>query len=129
MEIAMSSKISYKGKKGQISKRFSFIEGGHQLEKLEFALAVAQSNGDGKKSKKVQAFRKILRSVWCYGGGESHTEMAMINEVDQRWSSGTDHKTGIRKTISFELKIWKLFLSRLGLNEKSGNLEILAFSQ
>ena len=47
----MSSKISYKGKKGQISKRFSFIEGGHQLEKLEFALAVAQTNGDGKKSK------------------------------------------------------------------------------
>ena len=46
----MSSKISYKGKKNQIKKRFSFIEGGHQLEKLEFTLAVAQTRGDGKKS-------------------------------------------------------------------------------
>ena len=46
----MSSKISYKGKNSSIKKRFSFIEGGHQLEKLEFALAVAQTKGDGKKS-------------------------------------------------------------------------------
>tara|TARA_B100000900_G_C20266311_1_gene588113 strand:- start:332 stop:529 length:198 start_codon:yes stop_codon:yes gene_type:complete len=46
----MSSKIAYKGKRSQITKRFSFIEGGHQLEKLEFALAVAQTRGDGKKS-------------------------------------------------------------------------------
>ena len=46
----MASKISYKGKKNQIKKRFSFVEGGHQLEKLEFALAVAQTNGDGKRS-------------------------------------------------------------------------------
>ena len=46
----MSSKISYKAKKSQIKKRFSFIEGGHQLEKLEFALAVAQTKGDGEKS-------------------------------------------------------------------------------
>ena len=46
----MSSKISYKGKNSHIKKRFSFIEGGHQLEKLEFALAVAQTKGDGKKS-------------------------------------------------------------------------------
>ena len=46
----MSSKISYKGKNNQIKKRFSFIEGGHQLEKLEFALAVAQTKGDGHKS-------------------------------------------------------------------------------
>ena len=46
----MSSKISYKGKNSQINKRFSFIEGGHQLEKLEFALAVAQTKGDGQKS-------------------------------------------------------------------------------
>tara|TARA_Y100000589_G_scaffold300359_1_gene310432 strand:- start:427 stop:624 length:198 start_codon:yes stop_codon:yes gene_type:complete len=46
----MSSQISYKGKKNQIKKRFSFIEGGHQLEKLEFALAVAQTRGDYEKS-------------------------------------------------------------------------------
>ena len=46
----MSTKISYKDKKNQIKKRFSFIENGHQLEKLEFALAVAQTKGDGKKS-------------------------------------------------------------------------------
>ena len=47
----MSSKIAYKGKNSQIKKRFSFIEGGHQLEKLEFALAVAQTRGDGERSK------------------------------------------------------------------------------
>lgn len=47
----MSSKISFKGKSSQINKRFSFIEGGHQLEKLEFALAVAQTRGDGERSK------------------------------------------------------------------------------
>ena len=46
----MSTKISYKGENTQINKRFSFIEGGHQLEKLEFALAVAQTRGDGEKS-------------------------------------------------------------------------------
>tara|TARA_Y100000589_G_scaffold134403_1_gene128495 strand:+ start:4561 stop:4758 length:198 start_codon:yes stop_codon:yes gene_type:complete len=46
----MTSKISFEGKKHRIKKRFSFVEGGHQLEKLEFALAVAQTNGDGKKS-------------------------------------------------------------------------------
>ena len=46
----MASQISFKGKKNQIKKRLSFIEGGHQLEKLEFALAVAQTKGDGKKS-------------------------------------------------------------------------------
>ena len=51
IKIVMSSKISYKGKNSQIKKRFSFIEGGHQLEKLEFALAVAQTRGDGEKSK------------------------------------------------------------------------------
>ena len=50
MEVVMSSQISYKGKKTHIKKRFSFIEGGHQLEKLEFALAVAQTKGDGERS-------------------------------------------------------------------------------
>ena len=46
----MTSKISYKDKNNHIQKRYSFIEGGHQLEKLEFALAVAQTRGEGKKS-------------------------------------------------------------------------------
>ena len=30
--------------------RSGFVEGGHQLEKLEFALAIAQTKGDEKKS-------------------------------------------------------------------------------
>ena len=46
----MVSKIYYEGKNNPIKKKFSFIENGHQLEKLEFALAVAQTNGDGEKS-------------------------------------------------------------------------------
>ena len=46
----MSSQISYKADKNRIKKKLSFIEGGHQLEKLEFALAIAQTNGDEKKS-------------------------------------------------------------------------------
>ena len=29
-----------------ISKRSGFLEGGHQLEKLEFALALAEAQGD-----------------------------------------------------------------------------------
>jgi len=48
--IFMSSQISYKDNKNRITKKLSFIEGGHQLEKLEFALAIAQTNGDEKKS-------------------------------------------------------------------------------
>ena len=47
----MSPQISYKAKKRPIKKKLSFFEGGHQLEKLEFALAIAQTNGDEKKSK------------------------------------------------------------------------------
>ena len=35
----MSSQISYKDNKNRIKKKLSFFEGGHQLEKLEFALA------------------------------------------------------------------------------------------
>ena len=58
----MSSKIAYKGKNSQIKKRFSFIEGGHQLEKLEFALAVAQTRGDCEKS-------EILRKKMVELGG------------------------------------------------------------
>ena len=46
----MSTKISYKGTKNPIKKKLSFFEGGHQIEKLEFALAVAQTKGDEKKS-------------------------------------------------------------------------------
>ena len=46
----MSSQISYKADKNRIKKKLSFIEGGHQLEKLEFALAIAQTKGDEKKS-------------------------------------------------------------------------------
>jgi len=46
----MVSKASFKGRKPLIKKRYSFVEGGHQLEKLEFALAVAQTKGEGKKS-------------------------------------------------------------------------------
>ena len=46
----MASQISYRGNKNPIKKRLSFFEGGHQLEKLEFALAVAQTQGDEEKS-------------------------------------------------------------------------------
>ena len=46
----MSSQVSYKSNKSPIKKKLSFYEGGHQLEKLEFALAIAQTKGDEKKS-------------------------------------------------------------------------------
>ena len=46
----MSSQISYKANRSRIKKKLSFFEGGHQLEKLEFALAIAQTKGDEKKS-------------------------------------------------------------------------------
>ena len=46
----MSTQISYKINKSRLKKKLSFFEGGHQLEKLEFALAIAQTNGDEKKS-------------------------------------------------------------------------------
>ena len=46
----MSPQISYHPQKREIKKKLSFIEGGHQLEKLEFALALAQTKGDGEKS-------------------------------------------------------------------------------
>ena len=46
----MSPQISYKANKNPIKKKLSFYEGGHQLEKLEFALAIAQTKGDQKKS-------------------------------------------------------------------------------
>ena len=46
----MSSQTTYKDSKKRIKRKLSFIEGGHQLEKLEFALAIAQTRGDEKKS-------------------------------------------------------------------------------
>ena len=46
----MAPQISYKGNKNPIKKKLSFYEGGHQLEKLEFALAVAQTKGDEEKT-------------------------------------------------------------------------------
>ena len=46
----MAPQISCKGNKNPIKKKLSFFEGGHQLEKLEFALAVAQTQGDEEKS-------------------------------------------------------------------------------
>ena len=48
--FVMNQQISYKGNKNPIKKKLSFFEGGHQLEKLEFALAVAQTQGDEEKS-------------------------------------------------------------------------------
>ena len=48
--ILMASQISYRGNKNPIKKKLSFFEGGHQLEKLEFALAVAQTKGEEQKS-------------------------------------------------------------------------------
>ena len=48
--LLMASQISYRGNKNPIKKKLSFFEGGHQLEKLEFALAVAQTKGDEQKS-------------------------------------------------------------------------------
>ena len=49
-QLVMVLKISYRGNKNPIKKKLSFFEGGHQLEKLEFALAVAQTKGDEQKS-------------------------------------------------------------------------------
>ena len=46
----MDSQILYKSNKNPVKKKLSFVEGGHQLEKLEFALAIAQTNGDKQKS-------------------------------------------------------------------------------
>ena len=48
--LIMALEISYRGNKNPIKKKLSFFEGGHQLEKLEFALAVAQTKGDEAKS-------------------------------------------------------------------------------
>ena len=48
--FVMASPTSYRVNKNPIKKRLSFFEGGHQLEKLEFALAVAQTQGDEEKS-------------------------------------------------------------------------------
>ena len=52
--FVMASQISYRGNKNPIKKKLSFFEGGHQLEKLEFALAVAQTKGDKEKSSELK---------------------------------------------------------------------------
>ena len=54
----MSSQISYRANQKRIKKKSSFFEGGHQLEKLEFALAIAQTKGDEKKSSSLR--KKIV---------------------------------------------------------------------
>ncbi len=46
----MAPQITYKSNKNPIKKKLSFYEGGHQLEKLEFALAIAQTKGDQTKT-------------------------------------------------------------------------------
>ena len=46
----MASQISYRGNKNPIKKKLSFFEGGHQLEKLEVALAITQTKSDEQKS-------------------------------------------------------------------------------
>ena len=53
----MASPTSCKFNKNPIKKKLSFFEGGHQLEKLEFALAVAETQGDKEKS---QVLRKKI---------------------------------------------------------------------
>ena len=55
--FVMTSRTSCRVNKNPIKKKLSFFEGGHQLEKLEFALAVAQTKGDADKS---QALRKKI---------------------------------------------------------------------
>jgi len=45
-----NSTIFYKGNKNRLKKKLSFLEEGHQLEKLECSLATALSNSDEKKS-------------------------------------------------------------------------------
>ena len=54
----MAVQISYRRTKNPIKKKLSFVEGGHQLEKLEFALAIAQTKGDQEKSMTLR--KKIL---------------------------------------------------------------------
>ena len=54
----MSSQTSYKANRSHIKKKLSFFEGGHQLEKLEFALAIAQTKGDEEKS--ISLRKKIV---------------------------------------------------------------------
>ena len=46
----MASQLLYKGNKNRIKKKLSFLEWVNQLEKFEFARAIALTNGDEKKS-------------------------------------------------------------------------------
>ena len=52
--FVMAQQIFYRGNRNPIKKKLSFFEGGHQLEKLEFALAVAQTKGDKEKSSELE---------------------------------------------------------------------------
>ena len=44
--FVMTSQTSSKSNNNFINNKLSFLEGGHQLEKLEFALSIALTNGD-----------------------------------------------------------------------------------
>ena len=56
----MASQIFYKGNKNRIKKKLSFLEGGHQLEKLEFVLAIVLTNGD----EKIPNFERKYSLTW-----------------------------------------------------------------
>ena len=56
--FVMAPKLSYRGNQNPIKKKLSFFEGGHHLEKLEFALAVAQTQGDEEKA--IDLRKKIV---------------------------------------------------------------------
>ena len=47
----MGSQISLKSKNNLIKKKLSLLEGAYQLEKPEFALAIALTKGDVKNPK------------------------------------------------------------------------------
>ena len=57
--ISVSDKSNLKPSASS-DKRKAFVEGGHQLEKLEFALAISDSKGDKTRSKKL---RKAIKSL------------------------------------------------------------------
>ena len=69
----MSTQISYKTNRNRIKKKLSFFEGGHQLEKLEFALAIAQTRGDEKKS--IVLRKKIVEGLSNYLNNDSLKHM------------------------------------------------------
>tara|TARA_Y100001968_G_scaffold333948_1_gene401677 strand:- start:11196 stop:11408 length:213 start_codon:yes stop_codon:yes gene_type:complete len=52
--ISAIGKSSFTGSSSSY-KRKAFFEGGHQLEKLEFALAISESKGDRNLSNSLRA--------------------------------------------------------------------------